>query len=66
MGSSDLSTPYACPSDVFFMTKDLDAVLDYRVAAWLESPRVRTSLGGCAESRVEGLRPSPDIDHIRF
>ena len=43
MGSSDLATPFACPSDVYFMTSTLDQKLDYRVAAFLDSPRVRSS-----------------------
>lgn len=44
MGSSDLVTPFACPSDVFFATSALDEKLDYRVAAFLDSPQVRPEI----------------------
>jgi hypothetical protein len=43
MASSDLETPFRCPTDVFFHSTRLDETLvHFRPASFLSSPRVST------------------------
>ena len=42
MASSDLETPFRCPTDVFFHSGKLDeALVHFRMASFLSNPRVR-------------------------
>ena len=46
MASSDLETPFRCPTDVFFHSGKLDeALVHFRPASFLSNPRVSTHGG---------------------
>ena len=46
MASSDLETPFRCPTDVYFHSGKLDqALVHFRMASFLSNPRVRAA--GC-------------------